>query len=143
MDPISLVGLAASAGALIQLTGKVIILFTDYVSSVKGAGASVDQLKVELTAVSGVLMEISNLAANGVALNPAVTAILTESQKTLQTMLEEMTNWTLKSKQAAVTSLGIRRRIKWSFREKKIRGWIVMLESHKATISLHLQHQTL
>lgn len=139
MDPASLFGLAAS---LTQLTGQVLIAFTDYVSSVKGAPASVDRLKKELTAISVVLTEISNLAAHGVTMNSAVTVIVTDCQKTLQMMLEELTRLKLKEQNAS-TLYGISwERLKWPFREKKITGWAEMLEGYKATISLHLHTQT-
>ncbi|KAF8454887.1 hypothetical protein BGX38DRAFT_1267506 [Terfezia claveryi] len=143
VDPISAIGLAASVGSIIQLTGQVATMFSDYVSAVKGAGESVDRLKQELTAVLEVLKEISDLTIHGVTLNPAVMASLTECENTLQQMLEKITQFKLKPKQNAVTSLSIRQKIKWPFREKRILGWIEILEVHKTTISLHLQQQTL
>lgn len=142
MDPLSI---AASVAGLASLTGQVFKVLNDYRNAVKDAKLDVTTLATELRTLSGMLHNISLLAATLKA-SGSSRLLFGESQIfSLRCFIEKIEAELYKARNDFNNTKlkGAIRSLRWPFSKSDIDKMITDLRAHKDTITLALSADTL
>jgi hypothetical protein len=131
MDPVTGIGLAASAAQLLELSVQVLIKIRTYYISVRDAHVQVAKLRSELDSLVNVLSSVQDLFERKP--NDRLYPALTNELVALRALLNDLYA-RLEPKRTA----GIGRFVRWPFQQTENDRIISNLQIHKASLSLSL-----
>jgi hypothetical protein len=140
MDPITVVGLAASVAQLADLAGRVFMGLFGYYRQVKEAPTRSRELRDELQAVADLLDSLKSLfiqltAVKEVGLKEVGLLRLEESVAHFETFLVDLENRTMQARTQGIY------RLKWPFSKDENRRLIETIGRYKETFILALTMQ--
>ncbi|KAJ4129179.1 hypothetical protein NW768_007714 [Fusarium equiseti] len=141
-DPLSI---AASIGGLAALAGKICKTLIDYGKSVKDARMDVGILTTELRVLSGMLTNLSLLAASLEASNSSNKFFSSVQLNELERVILDLEGKLERAKSSfdANKVKSVIQKLKWPFSKDDMMKLVEEIRAHKATINLALSADTL
>jgi hypothetical protein len=133
MDPISAVGLVASAAQLGDYTITVVRSLLHYVSEVKEAPARSVELQIELATMSGMLLNLkitletcpNNIADTRLS---SLNVTFTKVEDTLKEILDKLEGYVKPGQTKGLN------RLKWPFKSQEISTYVERLQRYSGTL---------
>ncbi|KAF7548859.1 hypothetical protein G7Z17_g6795 [Cylindrodendrum hubeiense] len=133
------IGVAANAIAVVDLSVKVAAVCLQYAKDVKNAAADINRLRTEVAGLEKASKDVQQLLAspNGAKLekSQSLESTLKESRLQLEKLDQRLKP---KTPHKAMSRIGLRA-LKWPFQQKDVEGFVEELRRHTQDISFTLQ----